>query len=230
MIQCGTRRADRRPGSSIDDQVFRIPGMRNTRDHEPDLVENRSHQMLYHATRGRHRILDAHLRLKRLLSSDITIEAYIDSLRGLRHCYRAVEIPVQEFEKDRTPVLANSYVPRAWSIDKDLRALGVPTGDPFPATAPIESLGYYFGVRYVLEGSSRGGRHIAGALARRLPCLADRAFEFWTLQCALADRWGSFLAGLTELDVSSTHRRDAVRGARAGFDTFLGILDDRWAS
>lgn len=153
------------------------------------------------------------------------MDAYAEALARLRSCFAVVEASLLEFENSSGSPVEMPFLPRTPALEHDLQALNAGL-DPITAEPkPIASKACYLGMRYVLEGSARGGVHIAKSLARRFPEIDERAFTFWKLQIRQAGHWTAFLAQLAPLDNCKTHQDNAVSGAIKGFDTFLDIMN-----
>lgn len=164
-----------------------------------------------------------------------------DSVRTLTQ-YRAALQRFWGFHQPVEAALARldwggfSFEPRrrAWLAEADLRALGM-------AGAEIESLprcrtelpagpAAAWGVLYVLEGSTLGGKVIRRALEQRLGDQVVRATRFFDdRQRPSGSLWRSFLAELERRIVSPAERLEALAGAEATFSAMIGwFAADGW--
>ena len=126
---------------------------------------------------------------------------------------------------------------RAFLVDRDLAALGLPALGPGAAVVPLlEDRAEALGSLYVMEGSALGGQLIAAGLRRRLGIDADNGGAYFTgCGSGTAARWREYRAlAQAHLDDDARARARAadaaVRTFRALISTFEVLLDERAAA
>ncbi|MFM8443713.1 MAG: biliverdin-producing heme oxygenase, partial [Methylococcus sp.] len=149
-------------------------------------------------TQAQHKSLE---RAFRILDPGLTSAAYrhwLERLYGLHAGFEAVIDPwaaaldIDWTNRRKTPWLRRDLLSLGC---REVELDGIPICDALPDT---DSPGRVFGVLYVLEGSTLGGRHIALALEKRLGLTADNGAMFFNAYGdLLMPRWQSFRARLS---------------------------------
>jgi len=177
--------------------------------------------------RIKHETLPQHKRLERafrILDPDLTREDYrywLERLYGLHAGFEAVIDPwaaaldIDWTNRRKTPWLRRDLLSLGC---REVELDGIPICDALPDT---DSPGRVFGVLYVLEGSTLGGRHIALALEKRLGLTADNGAMFFNAYGdLLMPRWQSFRARLSAAATTQFVEQQMIGAARETFETF----------
>lgn len=179
---------------------------------------NPIHERLRTETQAAHQRLEDCVQIERKVASR---PAYTGLLEGFRGFYAPLERALLACrgwsdwglnveERRKTP----------W-LDADLAALGLseaevshlPRCGHLPA---VPSLARAFGVAYVLEGATLGGRHITAMLAKSGIPESARHF-FASYGSAVGERWQQFMAALGAFAERSGEGEEIVAGARETF-------------
>lgn len=183
------------------------------------------HALLRERTRELHRRLDSSPYLLALMRPGLDMQAYAGILQRLVLAYARIEPLLCELQACR-PLQLPVYQPRLPALLADLAHLPAP--DALPELPPMkpppvsDETAHYFGMRYVVEGSTQGARMISSRLEKNLPQLSGEAFAYWGVQHEAAAGWPFFLDCLDQAKVEA---EALVRGADAAFAAFLDVFD-----
>lgn len=170
------------------------------------------------ATRQAHRRLDHHPLTAGLVRGPLTHRGYGAILGALHALHAPLEAAFAAFHPDAPPP------PRAADLAADLQSLrlGHLAGRlPWAGKAPA-SAAEYVGMRYIIEGSARGGRVIAAGLPRRLPAECRAATRFFDAQCDDAP-WAAFWSVADRL--GPVDAEEAAAAARRLFAEIMALWD-----
>lgn len=189
-------------------------------------------RLLKQQTQAHHHRLNQHPLLKGLLTRDLTLGQYQQVLRAYAQLYPIIEEQIERYLAEHPTVF--DYTPRRKShwLTADLAWFSAT--DPattfhgkFELTFPrIESLGQFFGVLYVIEGSTLGGQQIAKALVSYHQLTQDQGARFFY---GYGDQsWSLWEAFLLDLETALQEECEYARAAQAAeqtFEAFLAVLD-----
>ncbi len=182
---------------------------------------------LYEATREMHERLHAHPRLAPLTSAEITLSSYRRALMPLFGLHaRADRLLVPQPALGEPP-----RSPRADLLVEDLVSLGeapaavaaIPEMDELPDPPDPDGR---LGVRYVVDGSWKGGRTLLGIVSAALGVDGERGARFLAGGGRdLLGEWSALHARMRERLATPAARATAVATARA---TFVAL--ERWVA
>lgn len=171
--------------------------------------------------------LPQHKRLERafrILDPDLTREAYRHWLERLYGLHAGLEAAIDPWA-GALDIDWESRRKSPW-LRRDLLSLGrfeaelygIPICDTLPE---LDGLGRVFGVLYVLEGSTLGGRLIAQVLEKRLGLTADNGAMFFNAYGdQLMPRWQNFRARLSAAATTQVVEQQMIGAARETFEAF----------
>lgn len=173
-----------------------------------------------------HRRLNSLPGVRALVLPGLTPSAYLGALTSFAQVHALAEPEVLALEETQNLGALQGYTPRLPSLCEDLSLLGglsfAPWRSPGIASVSEEArTARYFGLRYVLDGASQGGRHIERRLRKNAPELAARAFAFWTVQGRVAAQWPALCDHITELALNSERKLQMVVVAKNMFQMFI---------
>ena len=166
----------------------------------------------------------------RILDPTLTRQGYVQKLERLLGLHQPLEALIEPWGDG----LAIDWDARRKThlLRADLEFLGrtpaeiaqLPRCEALPT---IDDLGAVLGCLYVLEGSTLGGRMIAGHLAQHLGIVAGQGASFFSSYGeALMPRWRSFQQRLAELATSAAMEDRIAESARATFTSFGNWMAD----
>jgi heme oxygenase len=160
----------------------------------------------------------------RILDPALTRQGYVQKLERLLGLHRPLEALIEPWG-DRL-VIDWDARRKTHLLQADLEFLGktpaeiaqLPHCEALPS---LDDLGAVLGCLYVLEGSTLGGRMIAGHLAQHLGVVPGQGASFFSSYGeALMPRWRSFQHRLAELATSAAMEDRIVQSAQATFTSF----------
>jgi heme oxygenase len=80
---------------------------------------------------------------------------------------------------------------------------------------------HYLGLRYVLDGTSQGGKYIVQRLRKNAPQLIGRAFAFWTVQEEAAAQWPLLCERITQISEGAEARQQMLAAAKSAYGVFI---------
>lgn len=178
--------------------------------------------LLRNHTRKAHADIDQHPVLRPLVSSQITLAQYAQSLASLHALYSQMEPALGQ----RVSIGQREFACRSRKacLEADLQALGCApmTDQAGLAWAKPQSPSEAVGVLYVLEGSALGGDMIYGRLCQALP---GAPMQFFANEKGLVQaRWGQFQSFLRDIENVVEHQR-VIAGAERCFMALRQHLD-----
>lgn len=195
--------------------------------------------LLRAATRTAHRKVESHALMRPLVTGTGLDRDYYQQLLLLFYrYYRVLECHLlrhapQVMERD--PYSDYCYRLRAPMLKADLDDLGVSVASlPDVACAPLPSLqdtSAPWGVLYVIEGATRGGRVIAPRLSRSLGAGPDWAGRFFSLDVddVREAHWTAFCNRLrraaSDVNDAPDRRQAMIDAARQTFDSLYTSLE-----
>ncbi len=153
-----------------------------------------------------------------------TKEAYINLLSWLHGFYAPVEALIRrQLTEDNFPGITKRS--RSEYLLWDIGESGVPAPEPDTCEQlpVIDSFHSALGALYVLEGSTLGGRIIAGMVSRSLDSLKSLSF-FNSYGAETASMWASFKNYLNR-PFSPQARREIIAAAEDTFLTFKNWIE-----
>ncbi|MDZ7790977.1 MAG: biliverdin-producing heme oxygenase [Xanthomonadales bacterium] len=179
------------------------------------------HERLRSATRAAHHALDHHPLLQRLVKSDLTREAYAQSLQAIYAAHAELEARVLESQwHRRSPLELHA---RSELLRRDLDELGRRPIEPsVERFARAQSESEWLGQVYVLEGSRLGSVVIVGRVVGSLGEGAPRRFLAAVHD---ADAWPRILSCIEQRLDTPARVHSAFRAARAAFAAYESALD-----
>lgn len=177
------------------------------------------HALLKQRTGSLHRRLDASPCLLALMRPGLDLPTYADILQRFALAYARIEPLLSTLDHCR-PAGLPAYRPRLPALLDELARLSeTGPGSVSPLTPPASEAGaHYFGMRYVVEGSTQGARLIFAQLEKNLPQPAGAGFAYWRMQGEAAADWPLFRDCLDQADVEP---EALVQGAEAAFSVFI---------
>ena len=178
-------------------------------------------ERIKHETLPQHKSLE---RAFRILDPGLTREDYRYWLERLHGLHAGLEAAIDPWS-EALDIDWESRRKTPW-LRRDLQALGrseaeldgIPICDALPA---LDSLGRAFGVLYVLEGSTLGGRLIAQALEKRLGLTAASGAAFFNAYGdQLLPRWQGFRQRLAAAATTQAVEQQMIGAARETFEAF----------
>ena len=174
-------------------------------------------------THSVHQSLDDHPLLVQFMSQ-AKVSAYQNFLQTFSLYLRLVTAKEHEFITTGDQNVLR-YEPWSIALKSDLEAY--PKGDDFnfaerfsTLLPDIENLSEFWGLLYVLEGSSLGGKQVAGTLSDAWPS------QFLSRGHHSRLRWPYFCRRLGELETAGAIESSGVqRGAMKAFVSMLSIFD-----
>lgn len=154
---------------------------------------------LKHETRAAHDAIEANPKLQRLLAPDYTRAEYADLLARLLPFHLGVERQIENWLIAERAVLHLARRRKASLLRADLSALGCsePTTPAF-AEPLAQDAASAWGVLYVMEGASLGGRVILKHIQASLGVSADHGAAYYAgYGEATGPMWQAFRARLT---------------------------------
>ncbi len=181
-------------------------------------------------TADRHRAVDQHPRMRRLLGASPSLDDYGDVLQCLHQLHVRFEPAMRRaLEAAPEPHAGSHKLP---SLESDLRALGRAVPErPWPEvgdTAPpgTIALAQHVGTFYVLEGASLGGQVLARHLAATLGPSVAGALRYYTGHGAQTRlQWARSCDSIARSLVDPPAIDLAVRQALQVFRVFEQLLD-----
>lgn len=168
-------------------------------------------------TRKEHQATESVLRLRRLVSSCLTKDDFLDTQTRFFGVYAPLEEDVRNCEIWHSCSLTPPE--RGIALAEDLMHLGVHINEvPRAVLAPGTSLPEVLGRMYVVEGSRLGGQFIRAALSKQ--SWYDHSLHGRFFADAESDRWQRIKRLLDDLLSDSADREVAVRSAQ---DTFQAV-------
>ncbi|WP_440221565.1 biliverdin-producing heme oxygenase [Dokdonella sp. MW10] len=182
------------------------------------LDDERVSRRLREATRAEHARAEAAPVMRDLFSKGLDQARYGGLLTALYALYAGWEADHAEFVRRIGGRPGWIYRSRAGALARDLEALGLPVPARFASPAlPFDGAACW-GMLYVIEGSTLGGRIIT---ARLQACMPDvDAMRFFSLGASEPVRWPRFQRVLDEVLADERSVTRAVAGARAFFAAF----------
>lgn len=193
-----------------------------------------------------HRRLDAHPWQRAVLQPGLTLERYAAYLASHAVAYERCERDIAALA-DRRPETLSVFQPRTPALRADLASIEAVTGqrvgrstgdgdvvvngfaagrhDGSVGNDDAHRLGRYLGLRYVLDGATRGGVFIADRLTTYLPTLVDGPFAFWTFLAAEAPAWNRLTKVLAARPADDEVAEASRLAAREAFSVFLEAFD-----
>lgn len=182
-------------------------------------------QRLRSETKAAHESLEAAVQIEQRVREPAAYRELLEHFLGfyqpleeaLAALPRMAEYGFELAERRKTP----------W-LESDLAALAAPheKASPVPRCAAlprVDSLARGFGVAYVLEGATLGGRHISQMLRdSAIPESARRFFSSYGP--AVGERWQEFVQSLGSFAEQSGGEDDLVAAARETFSTLQGWI------
>ena len=210
--------------------------METVRSTDPETIAMTLRDRLRRDTAGAHARLDRGVVPRRLLGEGLTLDGYARILHAYARAHATLEPRLAgfaELEPIRVgPSALPEFVPRLPGLERDLAGLAAagfgpsPTdvGPPERAAHGTEATGSadarYLGLRYVLDGATRGADGIARRLQRTLPELRElEAFEYWTVQRRAARAWPAVVERIS-IVVPEAFAGEAVHEAIETFAEF----------
>lgn len=184
--------------------------------------------ILRDATRTVHAAVERHSLLRCLMRGPARIADYALTLQALHAYVEPVEIRLCCALERRGPIFPDyRYIPRAPLLERDLADLGRSCRRIEPIRLPpTDTPGHAFGVLYVLEGSSQGGRVLGPVLARRFGVTSSDGGRYFSVHGdRQAQWWAACRDLLREAARQGTPIGDMVTGARETFATLHAHLD-----
>lgn len=189
-------------------------------------------EILKVATDDYHQQLNRHAMLVGLTQPGYSLEQYRKLLVAYHHLYKALESQLIAFQP---PVfLQFDYSQRIklpW-ITLDLAFLGVDSLVSADATAqlieamPVNSIGAYTGVLYVIEGSMLGGQLISRSLAANLGLSREAGARFYHgYGPETVVMWQAFLRFAEGIASDEEECRAAELAASQTFQLFINVLE-----
>lgn len=176
---------------------------------------------------------DLHQRVEnrfRIMDPTLTRQGYVLKLERLLGFHQPLETLIEPW-RDRLAIDWDARR-KAHLLRADLEFLGRTPAEiaqlPCCKALPeLTDLGAVLGCVYVLEGSTLGGRMIAGHLAQHLGVVPGQGASFFSpYGDELMPRWRSFQQRLAELANSATPEDRIIDGARATFISFGDWMAD----
>lgn len=193
------------------------------------------HELLRTRTSGLHTEAERHEFQSDLVQGRADVGAYASYLQQMLHVHRALEAGLHRCAVDGciSPFL-HSRLDRSTDLEEDLRTLGasidvkpLEEAQRFGATAASASPESLLGALYVLEGSTNGGRFIAGAIRRAYGASgADATRYLDPYGDEQKKMWTGFCDTLGALDLDQEERERVVLGAEWMFRTIIRLFDD----
>jgi heme oxygenase len=174
--------------------------------------------------RGRTAALHQHLEdlplSKSLMSDNVTPATYAWYLTCMKDVMAAYDEQILPIIEDQVPQASDRLKQEA--IAADLNALesdGVDLDESTPLKVPqIPDDAFAWGMAYVIEGSTLGGRVILKHITPKLDVTEERGARFFAGYGAdTGMMWKSFLAALTAYAVDQNAGEQIIKGALAGF-------------
>lgn len=154
-----------------------------------------------------------------LMRPGLDLPNYAGILQRFALAYARIEPLLCELDHCR-PAGLPAYRPRLPALLDELAGLPESVSRPFsPLPPPASDAGaHYFGMRYVVEGSTQGARLIFAQLEKNLPQPAGAGFAYWRVQREAATGWPLFRDCL---DQAGVEPEALVQGAEAAFSVFI---------
>lgn len=185
------------------------------------------HSVLKRETAHLHRQLNTLPNTRVLMTAKLGLSDYSRILMAFAQGYKHIEQQLIPLEKSVKLGALRGYRPRLPSLIEDIASLD---GAPPPqlhetgaSSVPVDARlpAHYFGLRYVVDGSTQGGRFIEQRLRKNLPELTARAFAFWNVQIEVSEQWPVLCASIDRLGQSVECQRQMVEAANGAFRTFI---------
>ena len=162
--------------------------------------------------------------LKNLLSHSLTVEDYIHCLTRFVACYQQLEPTLVSSTYHQQLPSHLVYKPRLIALHTELTRLGhevLPTPANTKPDIAIETVGQYWGVRYVLDGSSQGAKALMPRIAKHLPDTRTRDLHFWQLLFNQAKYWPKMINQINYLCEIPHALDDLLETASRTFTLFV---------
>lgn len=174
-----------------------------------------------------HRRLNSLPSIRILVKPELNTSSYINALSAFAKAYDLIEPNLISLERKIQLDKIQAYVPKLPSILDDIASVGghAPQqhlkhrADLPPIQAQEAS--HYFGLRYVLDGTSQGSKYIEQRLRKNAPQIVGRAFSFWSVQQAASRQWPLLCETITELAKHDDCRRQMIASAKTAFQVFI---------
>jgi len=193
---------------------------------------------LRRATRDLHAAAEAHRGHAALLTGSAPMAMYLDQSAQTWLVQRAMDMALTaQRTHPQLAALVRDYHLRSEPLEAALRGSGrdpsavVPLASTRGFLGTIEAGGgnaaMLFGILYVLEDSTNGGRLI-GQVIKRAYGLADDTAVRWLNPhgAAQPERWRLFREALADLALSPEQHATVTRAARGTFSWAIGVLDE----
>jgi heme oxygenase len=174
--------------------------------------------------RGRTAALHQHLEdlplSKSLMSENVTLATYAWYLTCMKDVMAAYDEQILPIIEDQVPQAADRLKQEAIAADLNtLESDGVDLEESTTLKVPqIQDDAFAWGMAYVIEGSTLGGRVILKHITPKLGVTEERGARFFAGYGAdTGMMWKSFLAALTAYAVDQNAGEQIIKGALAGF-------------
>jgi heme oxygenase (biliverdin-IX-beta and delta-forming) len=186
------------------------------------------HAVFKQETAQFHRRLNSLANIRVLVKPELTASQYLNILSAFADAYRLMEQTLVPLDNSLKLGALRGYAPRLPALMEDISSLGgrPPQDQPPQARAAIppiaaETMSHYLGLRYVLDGTSQGGRYIVQRLQKNAPRLIGRAFAFWTVQQEVAGQWPLLCERITQVSQGAEARRQMLDAAKSAYRVFI---------
>ena len=189
-------------------------------------------RLLRQQTQAHHHRLNQHPLLKGLLTRDLSLGQYQRVLWAYANLYQIIEEQIELYLAQHPTVFDYTQRRKSQWLIQDLAYFSATDAaekfhGKFDFSVPrIDSLGQFFGILYVIEGSTLGGQQIAKALVSYHQLTPERGARFfYGYGNQSSSLWEAFLP---DLETALQEEIEYVRAAKAAeqtFEAFLAVLD-----
>lgn len=176
---------------------------------------------LREGTAQQHRALEQLPLFSALLMDQVTLDDYQKALQVLYRFYASVEPVLIPLLSDHLP-----YVARLPLLQQDLTTLQIPWPIDIVQAPIIPNAAAAWGYRYVIEGSTLGGKWISRHLQHHLGSSITNALHFYTLNHDDHLSWKQIQAELTRHLSATTDLEHAIEHAKQCFDLLYALARD----
>jgi heme oxygenase (biliverdin-IX-beta and delta-forming) len=174
-----------------------------------------------------HKRLNLLPNIRILINSNLNASNYIDAMSAFAQAYNFIEPKLISLERKIQLNNIQAYIPKLPSILNDIESFGEHAPQQhikyreYLPPIQIQEASHYFGLRYVLDGTSQGGKYIEQRLRKNVPQIVERAFSFWGVQQATSRQWPFLCESITELAKHDEYRRQMIASAKTAFQVFI---------
>ncbi|HEX8269724.1 MAG TPA: biliverdin-producing heme oxygenase [Flavobacterium sp.] len=179
-------------------------------------------------TNDAHKMLESLPVSEEIISKDLVISDYIKYLQLMYSTVKQVETEIYPLVHEFVSDLDLRH--KSQLIERDLAALscGLPQlQHVYDFPQPV-STAFAFGILYVIEGSTLGGRYILKNVEQALHLNFNNGASYFAgYQTATGSRWKSFLSDMTKFENETQNSAEIIAGAEFGFNSiYLHLKND----